>query len=215
MTAAVGNGVGSSLVGKDPPSLKRLCLSLTMIGWYHAAASFETPYCCYCRGAWAMPTSLRSASSFVVVPPPPAVVSRGGDGRALGRGRRRAPRRPSGDEVVAPMAPSSSSRPSMLFGVGGGGGRRRRDCYCHGHERRRRHLGSRATTAADPIGGTVPPRRDARPRAAAGTRRELRPHGARRAGDNRPGRAAPLSSLRIFLKRRGGETKARSVLRRR
>ena len=69
-----------------------------------------------------MPTSLRSASSFVVVPPPPAVVSRGGDGRAIGRGRRRAPRRHSGDEVVAPMTPSSSLRPSMLFGVGGGGG---------------------------------------------------------------------------------------------
>ena len=69
-----------------------------------------------------MPTSLPSASSFVVVPPPPAVVSRGGDGRALGRGRRRAPRRPSGDEVVAPMTPSPSSRPSTLFGVGGEGG---------------------------------------------------------------------------------------------
>jgi hypothetical protein len=96
-----------------------------------------------------------------------------------------------------------------------GGGRRRRDWCCRGHERRRRRLGSRATTAANPIGGAVAPRRDARPRAAAGTRRELRPHGARRAGDNRPCRAAPPSSLRIFLKRRGGETKARSVLRRR
>jgi hypothetical protein len=65
-----------------------------------------------------MPTSLRSASSFVVIPPPPAVVSRGDGGRALGHGRRRAPHRPSGDEVVAPMTPSSSLRSSMLFGVG-------------------------------------------------------------------------------------------------
>ena len=49
MTAAVRNGVGSSMVGKDPPSLKRLCLLLTMIGWYHAVASFEMPYTKYLR----------------------------------------------------------------------------------------------------------------------------------------------------------------------
>ena len=47
-----------------------------MIGWYHAAALFEMPYCCYCQGTWAMPISLLLALLFVIIPPPPAVTSR-------------------------------------------------------------------------------------------------------------------------------------------
>jgi hypothetical protein len=104
-----------------PESQAVILLSDDDRGGYYAA-SFETPHCCYCRGAQAMPTSTRrSASSFVAVPPPPAVLPHGGDRGAIGRGRRRALRRPSGDKVVAPMTSSSSLQPLRLFGVGGGG----------------------------------------------------------------------------------------------